>query len=136
MNPNISESQFGPGKQLPMFMTPHEVASLRTNDFPEQRVQSNRQNMNRSWGMMGTGVDDYRHINAGGATKYIANLERDVNSEGGIKTPARVHLGDHPRTPRSQRVDRTDATLTDGNHRAVVAMETNRLVPVHYVSDY
>ena len=124
MSSPLSSTQFGaPGTQLPMFLTPEETAGLHANDFPGHSVSENRAMMDKE---DANGMD-YRHKAFRGSAGYLDAVKNLVEEEGGIHTPVQAIL------PNPNEVyGRERASLSDGHHRAVVAMETKRLLPVDW----
>ena len=106
-----------------MFLTPEETASMHANDFPGHSVSENREMMDKedAKGM------DYRHKHHGGAAGYLDAVKSLVEEEGGIHTPV-VGILPNP----GEVYGRPRASLSDGHHRAVIAMETKRLLPVNW----
>lgn len=109
-------------QQLAMFLTPHEVANLRAGDFGDTPV-SDGSSMRRRMAirhMREEGGSPYRG-DLPGVGPYVDRIKESVAKSGGINEP--IHIWHGPQGP----------TLLDGHHRAVVAMETDRLVPaVHH----
>ncbi len=109
------------GEQLPMFMTPHEIGGMMSGDYGghmhevPQRMRDNYEHQKRQLGLMGH-------------TPGSSNLdlrEAEIKEHGGIHTPVKVmHLKSGV------------ASLYDGHHRSVVAMENNHLVPVTHYFDH
>jgi hypothetical protein len=116
---NLSPRQF---TQLPMFMTPDEVSGLRSADYDMRPMHEVGQVMR----------DRYDHEQRRDAARGYAwsgspldHMAKQVESDGGIHTPARVvHL------PTGY------TALYDGHHRAVTALEQNRLLPVTHYTDH
>jgi hypothetical protein len=115
---NLSPKQF---TQLPMFMTPDEVRGLRSADYDMRPMHEVPQAMRDRY-------DHARERDAARGNRWagtpLDHMATQVGDDGGIHTPARVvHL------PSGF------TALYDGNHRAVTAMETNRLLPVEHYSN-
>ena len=110
----LSSQQFS---QLPMFMTPHEIGSLESGDFggpvSESRKHIEAVKNKGDWHTSETAF--------GGPKPYLEHLKASISESEGVMAPVKVRH--NPYMP---------ARLTDGHHRAVVAMETNRLVPVEH----
>lgn len=108
-------------RQLAMFMTPQEVSHLRAGDFGDVSVKDGnnlRQQMSERYEVQeGSRGEPYR-----GETRspndYISKLKNSIDKSQGIQEPAHIWHSNG------------DAHLMDGHHRAAVAMETNRLLPV------
>lgn len=122
MSNNLSSAQFGPGQQLPLLLTPEETAALNSSDFPGHKVANSRFMM-REGDKKAAGYttdpgawEDYRHTSAGSSSKYLDSLKDKIDASGGIDEPVGV-MG---------------SNLIDGHHRAVVAMESKRLLPVNF----
>jgi hypothetical protein len=111
----------GHGEQLPMFMTPHEIGGMLSADFgghmrdvPE-RMRSSYEHQQDKERLRGFDPGQHR----------LDRLSDQIQEQGGIHTPARImHL------PSGV------ASLYDGHHRSVVALEQNRLVPVEHFFDH
>lgn len=112
----------GPGEQLPMFMTPHEIGGMMSADFgghvrdvPE-RMRSAYAHQARKESYRGTVL---------GPSK-LDQISDQVKADGGIHTPVRV-----------RHLESGIASLYDGHHRSVTALEQNHLVPVdHYFNHH
>lgn len=110
-------------QQLAMFMTPHEISRLRAGDFGDVPVKDGnnlRQHMSdRFAAQEGSRGERYR-----GETRspgeYMSRLKRSVDRSQGIKQPAHIWHNNG------------QSYLMDGHHRAALAMETNRLLPVFH----
>lgn len=126
MSAPLSSTQFGPGTQLPLYLTPDEVSNLDSNDFHGSKVSENRANMAKD----DTHASDWRHKSVGGSANYLDALKDSVETNEGISEPVHVGLA-RPRDPWSG-YGPYNERLLDGHHRAVVAMETNRLLPVNF----
>jgi hypothetical protein len=121
MNPNIG-IQF---HQLPMFVTPHEVSQMKSHDFGGIPMSEVAPKMDERSVRETAGGHEYREdLDTGklfySAKDYLHHIKNTADAEGGIKNA--IHA-----TP--------SGTLVDGNHRAVVAMQTNRLMPVYWHND-
>jgi hypothetical protein len=101
-----------------MFMTPQEVGSLESGDWPGESVAGSRDRMEAKRHPVDWHTSEHAF---GGPAKYLAHLTDSINQSEGIVSPIRVRHNPYM-PPR----------LQDGHHRAVVAMETNRLVPVEH----
>jgi hypothetical protein len=111
-NPNISPRQF---TQLPMYMTPQEVGKLNSGDhfgysmdeaYP--RVRAMAEHYASQHGYSGNHLDD---------------LKERVDAAGGIERPIEIdHRGPTP-------------TVINGHHRATIANETGRLIPVRHSAE-
>lgn len=103
--------------QLPMFMTPHEIGSLESGDWPGHPVSEARGHIesvkSHDWHTSETAF--------GGPKPYLNHLKSSISESEGVMAPVKVRHNPYM-PPR----------LVDGHHRAVVAMETNRLVPVEH----
>lgn len=108
MSGSGSVAQFG--QTLPMFLAPHEIERMESGDTagPLWRWRSDVRD-----------VDDPRHEDSDGSPdRYLRQMTRVVEKQGGIAKPVHARLaGD-------------EAIVVDGHHRSVVAMDTNRMVPV------
>lgn len=104
-----------------MFMTPHEIGGMMSADFPGHMRDVPEQ-------MRGTYAHEAEKVSRQGHVPGPSKLDRiseQIHSEGGIHTPVKVtHL------PSGV------ASLYDGHHRSVVALDTNRLVPVEHYFDH
>ena len=146
MSNNLSSAQFGHGDQLPMFLTPQETRNLATNDFPGDRVRHARKNMQNNWDQAQYDVDmghiDHvsqgdvhtSEVRAGGVREYLRSLKGQVRQAGGVERPVSVGLSRPPYITPYGTVHggRSEATLMDGHHRAIVASESKRLLPVEF----
>ena len=111
----------GHGEQLPMFMTPKEIGGMMSADFgghmrdvPE-RMRSSYQHSADTEALRGHTV---------GRSK-LDRISDEVKAEGGVHTPVKVsHL------------ESGVAMFSDGHHRAVSAMEQNKLLPVEHYFDH
>lgn len=110
------------GQQLPMFMTPHEIAGMhsseyggRMEDVPKRMRDSYEHHAERD-----------RRYGFEPAPSKLDRLSQQVKDAGGIESPVRVaHLASGV------------SSLYDGHHRAVTALEQNKLVPVdHYFNHH
>lgn len=122
MSNNLNPQQFGGHySQLPMFMTPHEISHLRSIDYdmrpmhevPEQMrsVEGHQQQRDVSRGLFGR--------------THLQRIADETEQRGGIERPSKiVHL------PTGY------TALYDGHHRGVVAMESNRLLPVEHFTSH
>ena len=109
------------GEQLPMFMTPHEIGGMLSPDYLSQ-VKDVPETMRSQYTHMAE--TDALHGNIRG-TSPLDRVHREVKEQGGINKPVKVmHL------PSGV------AALYDGHHRSVVALESNRLVPVEHFFDH
>jgi hypothetical protein len=118
MSGSGSAAQF---QQLQMFATPKELGNLRSGDNRAKKVSDVRSILTDmvAAGEYKDSPSGYR----GGASSpadYLDRMKATADTEGGIEHP--VHIW-HP-------TNGDPATLIDGHHRAAVALETNRLVPV------
>lgn len=122
---NLNPQQFG---QLPMFMTPHEIGQVPAGDWDlrpmseaagvlREQSQHHAERSAMRWGS-----------DPSTATSHLDHLKADVEQDGGIQEPAEIT---HPAEGQRQ----FPPHLTDGHHRATVALETNRLLPVTHVLD-
>ncbi len=135
MSNPLSEAQFGPGSQLPLLMTPEEVGNLTSGDFWPEKVKNTYGNMLRD--EHNYEDPDYRHVDAGGTDEYLDGLQQSIEENKGIEEPAFVGLP-HPAYKDewgNNRLDRPSTTLLDGHHRSVIAMRTNRLLPVIFAPE-
>lgn len=104
-----------------MFMTPQEISRLRAGDFGDVPVKDGnnlRKHMSDRYQIQeGSRGEPYR-----GETRspgeYMGRLKQSVEKSQGIKEPAHIWHSNG------------QAHLMDGHHRAALAMETNRLLPV------
>lgn len=122
---NLSQHQFTPavvqGKQLPMFMTPHEVSHLHSIDYDMRRMHEVPEVMRSVEGHQQE--KDALRGNIGSTA--LQRTAAETEKRGGIQRPAMiVHL------PTGHTV------LYDGHHRAVVSMESNRLLPVEHFTSH
>ena len=102
--------------QLQMFATPKELQSM----VAVHRGGNVQESLARS---AAVGSDGYRgHVDQ---SSYLRALASDVEASGGVDQPLHVWHGFNRRTP----------VLLDGRHRAAVAIDTNRLVPVVHHAD-
>lgn len=119
---NLSSHQFGGHyTQLPMFMTPYEVSHLRSIDY-DMRPMHEVPELMRS-------VEGHQQakeaLRGHGAETHLERSYAETRQRGGIEAPAKiVHL------PSGY------TSLYDGHHRAVVSMETNRLLPVEHFTSH
>jgi hypothetical protein len=104
-----------------MFMTPAEIGELRAGDSRDKKVSEARSVMDDmvAAGEYADQKTGYRRGTSSPA-EYLDGMKASIEQEGGIEHP--IHVW-HP-------TNGDPATLIDGHHRATVAMETNRLVPV------
>jgi hypothetical protein len=110
-------------QQLQMFATPAELAEMNSGDYPMHKV-SNVPNIIRENREIPNRPEFYRGSPSGAA--YLDKLTKSVEERGGIEEPVRVHQSEFG-----------GPTLMDGHHRAAVAQETNRLIPViHHDGNY
>lgn len=120
---NLSSHQFGGHyTQLPMFMTPHEVSHLRSIDYDFRPMHEVPEVMRSVEGHQ----QEKEALRGHTSDTHLQRVYGETHERGGIERPARiVHL------PTGY------TALYDGHHRAVVSMETNRLLPVeHYTSHH
>ncbi len=118
-------------RQLPMFLTPHEVAGLHGGDY-DVPIRDTKAAMQRDWDEADEHdrLDpDYYHTGVsahGGPAAYIEHLK----ASGPIHTPVSVSVS------VTRHVNGKDYTtpdsLVDGHHRAVAAVESNQLLPAHF----
>lgn len=96
-----------------MFLTPEDIRGMQANDTggPMEDWFYHTEKVN----------DDPRHPD-GDPGPYIEAMLRHIESRAGIEEPV---------TARSSRTG--PSKILDGHHRAMIAMDTNRLVPVHWV---
>lgn len=104
-------------RQLSMFATPQELGEMASGDLGGSPVK-NWYSETLMRGIHGED-DDERH--EGGVSGYLDEMSDKVAEQGGISKPVHVWL-DHAGSP----------WLLDGHHRAQVAMDSNRLVPVDW----
>lgn len=107
MSGSGSGAQFS---QLPMFLAPHELPSMHSYDTGGPLRDWRRDTVDN--------LDPRHDEDTGDPSQYMHHMRKAVHDQGGIEKPihaVRTSDGD---------------TLLDGNHRAVTAMETHRLVPV------
>lgn len=126
MNNNLSPHQFTPaiqhGEQLPMFMTPHEIGGMLAADYDGHMHEVPKR-------MRGI----YAHQAARDAGRgyspepsKLDHISEQVKQAGGVETPVRV-----------KHIQQTNvASLYDGHHRAVAAMEQDKLIPVEHYFDH
>lgn len=121
LSPNQFARAIGPGEQLPMFMTPHEISGMMSADYGGQ-MHEVPQRMRDAYAHQAE--KEALHGHTVGPSK-LDRLSAQVQADGGIHTPARiVHL------PSGV------ASLYNGHHRGVVAIEQNRLLPVDHYFDH
>jgi hypothetical protein len=109
------------GQQLPMFMTPHEIGGMMAADFGGH-MRDVPEQMRSAYAHQAEKVALHGHTP--GPSK-LDRVSEQVHAEGGIHTPVKVvHL------PSGV------ASLYDGHHRSVTALESNRLVPVEHFFDH
>lgn len=89
-------------QQLQLYMTPDELGNLQSADYPLNHVRD---------------VPGIKAEEAHGDDR-LASYDRMANKMGGIHRP--VYVAHHP----------GGSELWDGHHRATVALQTGRLVPV------
>jgi hypothetical protein len=118
MSQSGSSAQF---QQLAMFMTPKELGNLRAGDNRSKKVSQSRSIMDDliAQGEYKDSPSGYRD-GSRSPDHYLDALAVDVEKKGGVAEPLHVW---HP-------TNGDPSTLVDGHHRAVVAMNSNRLVPV------
>jgi hypothetical protein len=122
---NLNSQQFTPavghGEQLPMFMTPHEIGGMMSGDFGGH-VHEVPELMRAQY------AHEKRKVELRGHTPGRSTLdhwEAQIKEHGGIHTPVKVmHLASGI------------ASLYDGHHRSVVALENDHLVPVTHYFDH
>lgn len=99
-------------RQLPMFLAPHEIAGMESGDTSGPM---------RDWHRDVRDVDDPRHDpDDGSPDRYLRQMSRVVDSQGGIEKPVHARLT----------MSGDNSILVDGHHRGHLAMQTNRMVPV------
>lgn len=107
-------------QQLAMFMTPTEVGELHSGDY-KGKVRD-------AFSQVRKNADKYWEPVAGKPiVNHVDELTKKVEAAGGIETPITV-LHPHPLSPRQ-----FPALLANGHHRATLAHETNRLIPVNHI---
>lgn len=102
--------------QLPMFMTGAEVSELASGDLGGTKVKNWYSEISRRR-IEGQHHDD-RH--ATGIEGHLDPMRKAVEKQGGIETP--IHVWHDSKF--------NESWLVDGHHRAEIAAETNRLLPV------
>ena len=145
MSAPLSSTQF---KQLPMFLTPHEVADMHGSDF-DAAIKHTKAHMEESYAgsvmdakwaakQYDGSIDPVGYSDAlrdslhsgefdhGGPTGYIEHLK----ASGPIHTPVSASISVTRQV--GGKAYTTPDTITDGHHRAVAAMETGRLLPVRW----
>lgn len=121
----LNRQQFTPavghGEQLPMFMTPHEIGGMMSADFGGH-VRDVPERMRSAYAHQAR-KESYRGTILG--PSKLDQISDQVKAEGGVHTPVRVmHLASGT------------ASLYDGHHRSVAAMEQDKLVPVEHYFDH
>lgn len=91
--------------QLQMFATPHELGQMWSGDYTGLKVENTYASTRR------------------GDAAYLDRLTSKVASDGGFTNPVMVAHG------------KGEPLLVNGHHRATVAAETDRLVPVRHYDD-
>ena len=116
MSASGSREQF---KQLPMFLTPHELGDMHAGDFGGTAVRDVRPLMDKE-------NDPHlhpsiQHRGRASAKEYLAGMRQAVDKQGGISNPVEAWI-DHG----------GENWLVDGTHRAQVALDRGGLVPVQW----
>lgn len=113
--------------QLAMFATPAEIGEWQSGDYAG-RPMSEARHLVRSSPIQrmvhGTSPKTQSELQTHSAGEYLDSLAKSADEQGGIEEPVTISLGTES--------GRTTQNLQDGHHRATVAMETNRLLPVTY----
>ena len=106
-------------KQLPMFATPAELGEMASGDLGGTPVKNwySEVAMRNIHGE----DDDLRHFESDGVQGYLDRMSGKIDDQGGITKPAHAWI-DHSGQP----------WLLDGHHRAQVAMDSGRLVPMEW----
>lgn len=106
-------------KQLPMFVTGHELGSMASGDFGGEPVRNVRPHMDKENDP--TAHPSIQHRGRASAAEYIGEMKQAVEHQGGIAQPVDAWI-DHEGKD----------WLVDGTHRAQVAMDRGGLVPVNW----
>lgn len=116
-----------PGRQfhqLPMFLAPHEISAMNSNDYKGSTMSEVPEQMRQDAALQKTSGYAYREHDGQeyfDAHKYLGNMEKHISNHGGIEEP--IHA------------DAESNSIVDGHHRSVVGMRSNRLVPVQWHPD-
>ena len=117
--------------QLPMYMTPEEILFLDANDHNrEVPMPTIVEQIKEGTGIYYRAPDAGMYRNSSVARtsgEYLDQLAKSAEEEGGIDTPVYIGVGQPDETG-----DILPPSVLDGTHRAVLALETDRLVPVEY----
>lgn len=108
-------------QQLPMFLAPHEISAMNSNDFKGSTMSQVPAQMRKAAAKEKKAGYAYRELGDQeffNADTYLNNFEKHVSSHGGIEEP--IHA------------DAESNAIVDGQHRAVIGMRSNRLVPVQW----